>query len=357
MKKVKQRRFEYDLIRSMAMFLVILFHFNYTLMLHEIEGSFVIVHMGSNATIGGTALFIMLSGSVSCISFGGAGKGQSGLKHVLTYYGKRLLAMLPTLYVAYALVFLIFVQNKGDYGSNFYLTLLGLDGYFSMYGVPTSYLVGEWFLGAILILYILFPLLYKLISRYPRVTAVVAVIWLIVLIQCWKGPRLVSSLAAYQIVGFMAGIYYELYGRNLARRQLPAILLITMVITWIRQPFDNAYSQMIQGACFFVLLAYLGEYMQKNSHKWMEILRRVVAVCAKYSYAACLVHHVVINFMLRDYWSCAQSWGWYMGMFICTLAAIAVFSVPVQLLGSWLGKGIKKLCSACVQSGKTISTR
>ena len=40
------------------------------------------------------------------------------------------------------------------------LTALGLDGYLAEYGVPTYHLgVGEWFVGCLVLMYLVFPLL------------------------------------------------------------------------------------------------------------------------------------------------------------------------------------------------------
>lgn len=53
---------------------------------------------------------------------------------------------------------------------SFLWTITGLDGYASLFGIQSHYLVGEWFIGMILVLYIVFPVLYALVKRYPANT-------------------------------------------------------------------------------------------------------------------------------------------------------------------------------------------
>lgn len=56
----------------------------------------------------------------------------------------------------------------------FVLTLIGMDGYLSEYG-SGFYVLGEWFLGFIVLFYIIFPLLRYLLKKNELV------MWIIVL--------------------------------------------------------------------------------------------------------------------------------------------------------------------------------
>ena len=87
------------------------------------------------------------------------------------YYEKRFLRIYPMFWIAYTTLFLYnFYCNKHiPYLNNFKLIIsyLGMDGYLS-YLIPNFYIIGEWFLGAIILIYILFPVLRYLSNRYPR---------------------------------------------------------------------------------------------------------------------------------------------------------------------------------------------
>ena len=66
---------------------------------------------------------------------------------------------------------------------SFLWTITGLDGYASLFGIQSHYLVGEWFIGMILVLYIVFPVLYALVKRYPKPTLIAAILYYLVMVQ------------------------------------------------------------------------------------------------------------------------------------------------------------------------------
>lgn len=79
------------------------------------------------------------------------------------FYFKRWKSIFPSFYLCWAFFFIekVFLTKKILWGGNpikFLFTLIGIDGYF-LYKIPNYYLVGEWFLGAIIMLYLLYPLL------------------------------------------------------------------------------------------------------------------------------------------------------------------------------------------------------
>ena len=79
------------------------------------------------------------------------------------YYIKRWKSIYPMFYIAYLS---FFIGKLFYYGTPFYkdkkwsyiFTILGFDGYLYS-NTTTYYILGEWFLGAIIILYILFPVI------------------------------------------------------------------------------------------------------------------------------------------------------------------------------------------------------
>ena len=76
-----------------------------------------------------------------------------------------------------------FVEHTVSYGAwwtgipsyRFIYTLLGVDGYLSAYQ-RNFYLIGEWFLGALVLCYIFFPFLRWLVKHIPFTTAAVLLV-------------------------------------------------------------------------------------------------------------------------------------------------------------------------------------
>lgn len=86
---------------------------------------------------------------------------MGGGRTLKDYYKKRFLAIFPLFWLAYLFAFLEHFYHSKSMPNvpkiTFLLTVIGMDGYLYDY-VKNFYMIGEWFLGAIIILYILFPL-------------------------------------------------------------------------------------------------------------------------------------------------------------------------------------------------------
>ena len=85
------------------------------------------------------------------------------------FYYKRWKSILIPYYISFIYFFFIesLRRKKLLYNRNrkmFIFNILGLDGYLN-YRFKTFYLVGEWFLGAIIIIYIMFPIILIIINK------------------------------------------------------------------------------------------------------------------------------------------------------------------------------------------------
>lgn len=159
---MKKRLLYLDVCRFWAVFLVIIYHIDVHMTNYNITSirSFTI----HNNYFTGVTLFIIISGLSLTM----------GLKNKkvnwLSFYKKRILSVLPLLYIAYTIqYFRLFILYKSSplTGEKWRIifTLMGLDGYLSNL-TPTFYLgIGEWFIGMILLFYIVFPFFYYLLKE------------------------------------------------------------------------------------------------------------------------------------------------------------------------------------------------
>ena len=161
-----KRRSELDDIRACAFLLIFLFHFNQMLNTYQIDT--IPLFLRTNGwTLGslGVGLFLMLSGYVLPNSF-----ERGGLK-LTTFYKKRFFAIFPLFYACYFIAYLWIDLPAGHFfAKNQIWSILGFDGFLTMRGFNTSYRIGEWYLGVILIYYLLFPFLSKAIKKAPLIT-------------------------------------------------------------------------------------------------------------------------------------------------------------------------------------------
>lgn len=97
-----KRYIEYDLIRAVAMILIVLYHMNCEWMVRDITSPLLFVHIARNGNLGwqGVSLFILISGASQCISF-------DRCKDLKTYYKKRWWGIFPSFYLAYFFCYLL----------------------------------------------------------------------------------------------------------------------------------------------------------------------------------------------------------------------------------------------------------
>ena len=156
-------------------------HFNAT-----VTGYFTLPHKLFTSTLPlgiylgdfGSSLFFIVSGASLALTV-------PAEQNPAQFYKRRARAVYPLFWLAWFVVFSYrFVAHPGSFGGartvTLVLTLLGLDNFAVAAGwVGTDFAcVGEWFLGSILFLYLLFPLLQRGLRKRPWLT------WALTLAVC-----------------------------------------------------------------------------------------------------------------------------------------------------------------------------
>ena len=168
----KPRVFYLDLIRALAALLIVLAHFNHHL--DERGGGYVLTREPFGISVGalGVSLFLIISGAALTLTY----RRPIDLKK---FYRKRFLNIYPMFWTAWVLATLYLTliseraaPNVGP-ARTFIFTLLGIDGLALNFHFRTMYLLGEWFIGFIILYYVVFPLILWAIDRFPVVTGVV----------------------------------------------------------------------------------------------------------------------------------------------------------------------------------------
>lgn len=282
----KPRLFYLDLIRTVALISILIIHFNAT-----VTGYFTLPHKLFTSTLPfgiylgdfGSTLFFIVSGASLC---------YTAPEHldVNAFYKKRVRAVYPMFWLAWLLCFSIrFVTRPGYYAGartiTLVLTVLGLDNFAVAAGwVGQDFAcVGEWFLGSILFLYLLFPILLRGCRKRPWLTfAVVCVIGTAVHLAGWD-----ARLVAIHLPEFFLGMLLVVISR---KRQvlLAAAAAVLLVVQSLLGGWDTKIVCALFGAVVFVLLILVANLIA------FAPVRRLCALLGKYSYAVFLVHHVII---------------------------------------------------------------
>ena len=175
MEQKKERLFYLDFIRVVAMMLVVIYHF-----FKHFDISFNIsafnplklefIHL--NLGFLGVTLFFIISGASLMYNY-------SEKIDYKRYFKRRFKSIYPMFWIAYTVAFLYNFIANGNIDdtiprSRLILSFLGIDGYFQ-YLAPNFYILGEWFLGAIIFIYIIFPLYRKLLKKNKTLTLIVLI--------------------------------------------------------------------------------------------------------------------------------------------------------------------------------------
>ena len=113
------------------------------------------------------------------------------------FYYKRWKSILVPYYVCFIYFYFSESFHKKKiifYGKwrMFLLNIFGLDGFFS-YRIRTNYLVGEWFLGAIIIIYLFFPIISFLTNKISIFINITFLFILYFLMYKWKNFFIISQ--------------------------------------------------------------------------------------------------------------------------------------------------------------------
>ena len=274
-------------------------HFNAT-----VTGYFTLPHKLFTSTLPlgiylgdfGSSLFFIVSGASLALTVPAE---QSPAQ----FYKRRARAVYPLFWLAWFVVFSYrFVAHPGSFGGartvTLVLTLLGLDNFAVAAGwVGTDFAcVGEWFLGSILFLYLLFPLLQRGLRKRPWLT------WALTLAVCIPVHLLSwdARLVAVHIPEFLFGMTFL----------------------------------MLAGRTRYILAPLL-------DRPWP---RAVGAQLAKTSYAVFLVHHVLIQELAAHFDLAVLSRRDTAFLFVVYLAATFAAAHALLWLQRTMRTGLAALC-------------
>ena len=285
----KERLFYLDFVRAIAVVSILMTHFNarYLYLVPPMPEKAVITTMVSNIYIGnwGVSLFFIISGSALMYVY------QDKLE-LKKFYKKRFLSIYPMFWMAYIIAFAYFcVKNHMMPGAgtpkvNFIFTILGLDGMLAAY-IPTFYILGEWFLGTIILMYLLFPLLRTGVNQKPVLTA--AAVLVIYAVMFLLEDRVnISIIVLTRLPEIVFGMYFVRWGKKVDWKMALSAFLILIVNGVVAPSWSSMLQTTYVGIASFIVLVFLSYYLKFSAcEKFCDVI-------SKYSYAIFLVHHVII---------------------------------------------------------------
>lgn len=353
--KQSKKVFRYDLIRAVAMLFVIMVHYNEMLKEYEIESPLYFTQTGPNMSFSqvGVCLFLLLSGALSAKSLERCLHADQGAapKGVLNYYKKRFLSLMPAYYAAYIFAFLL-AYLPGTPMPNKYMlfSLFGLDGYLLNKGVPVFYLVGEWFVGMILICYVVCPLLYLAVRRYPRIFAGVLLVYYVLIVSFFPLPWTKETDVLVRVVDFAAGMYLGLYLKRVPGKTVAVCLALTAVLSIVKlpvKPFDTMFVVLVQGMAAYLVLFWLGDRLEGISARGIQAVKKVISVWAGVSYAVYLVHLVAFRNCLYSLKGMQINGSFSVRMIVYCFCIMMIMGIFIHCTGNCISGAIERMAAAC----------
>ena len=338
----KPRLFYLDWIRAIAAILIVVTHFNNP----YLEPMRFFVNRPFGIYIGGlgVSLFLIISGAALMYNY-----GDRESLDLRTFYTKRAKTLYPMFWVAFIVAnILLFIRNNGyifvpRHKITAIFSLFGMDGYAAAFGVGTFYVLGEWFLGFIILFYIVFPLLRVGVNKMPIATlCIVLALYAatVAFFTFYQIPRVPSDiLLTTRLPELVFGMIFVKFIKKVPH-WLAAISFVILAAQQLTHILKDNIAVTVVGIFAFLLLSYIGELVK--SFKPLSACTKFISA---YSYPIFLVHHVLIMqvfTVIYPVW--LNRWQAY-GLLIAEFVVILVLSVILKRFTNLIVGFVSKCCA------------
>lgn len=338
----KPRLFYLDWIRAIAAILIVVTHFNNP----YLEPTRFFVNRPFGIYIGGlgVSLFLIISGAALMYNY-----GDRESLDLRTFYTKRAKTLYPMFWVAFVVAnILLFIRNNGyifvpRHKITAIFSLFGMDGYASAFGVGTFYTLGEWFLGFIILFYIVFPLLRVGVNKMPIATVCIVLTLYaatVAFFTFYQIPRVPSDiLLTTRLPELVFGMIFVKFIKKVPH-WLAAISFVILALQQLTHILKDNIAVTVVGILAFLLLSYIGELVK--SFKPLSTCTKFISA---YSYPIFLVHHVLIMqvfTVIYPVW--LNRWQAY-GLLIAEFVVILVLSVMLKRFTNLIVGFASKCCA------------
>lgn len=233
-------------------------------------------------------------------------------------------------WITYMITFLIQkIVYRASYAGipkqNFVYTILGFDSYFFI-TKQTFVIVGEWFLGCIILVYILFPLLRWGVNKHPGTFTAALILLYLLAIVCYQTGLSKSELVVTRLPEVFFGMIYMKYFRKTNWKVALGALAVLIANTILAPAFSSNIQTTYIGIAAFLVLTFIAKYLKCG------VVKAICSFLSRYSYAIFLIHHFIIYKITDkvDFYkiSTAESYG----VFAICVGVIIVASVVLQLI-------------------------
>lgn len=336
-----------DIIRIFACLCILIIHFNASVSGWDLYNSFKFPnHLIPNNVLGGVYLgdlgvgiFFILSGA--CLQFTSRFVGKLTAQGCFKFWKKRAYSIYPAFWIAFVFATAIhFIWYKGMSMSgwkSFLASLLGLDGYLGfMIGKGGGfYQVGEWFLGCIIIIYLLYPVLSYLFEKFPTLLTIVIFSGYFCLI-----PYMSKHWFFLVLPYFLSGMIFSRYLFNYKSTVLLGITLFLLIVRLVwGDRIIGPNITLITSWVVFVLVFVVSEFIEKEFDGAItENIRKSIERMSILTYPAFLIHHKLISLLAPLFNLSEFPYRYTVMLFIIYMSIIYILSVVLDRTSKSLGQ-------------------
>lgn len=323
---MKERIDSFDFMRSVTAFIIVIYHFAGICHGMPQYADFPLLYEHANGVWGESTsvnIFFMLSGASLLYNY-----EKIQWKDLKKYYFGRFRGIFPMFYMIWLFLFYLRAAERRSLFYNgspksMILTLFGMDGYLSYRFPENYYRIGEWFLGALVLLYILYPLLTWCIAHCQILTTLVlggltlSLHWSPSIFMIQRERNLITCLLAFWL-GMMFMKHREIFDR-LWLGVLAGILALFMLLVHI--PIDSFLVVQAIYVCLFLAFYTLGKYVMQ-----IDAVAGFFRYTGKISYAIFLLQHVVMSQVLHMFENYELTVPQEFGLLLVTFVIIYIFA-------------------------------
>ena len=298
--EVKKRLYYLDIIKLCALVLVFVCHYTRSLesrgvgfVCKVLPDSIFHLYIGSF----GVTLFFIASGASLMYVY------QEKL-NVKNYFKKRFLGIYPMFWIAIIVATCISMfRNIGIDPSipkgRIIYSILGWDGNALWWGA-NFYQLGEWFLGVIMCLYLLFPLLRKCVLRRPVLTTGAAGVIVVLSMLFFHSTLPLECFVLARMMEFVLGMLFIRYLAPFDNRCAVAGIVGVVGLAAAAVIDLSKYNIMLQillvGASAFCLFSWIAKKIS-----FLNIVKKLSGICAKYCFPFFLTHHYLLEWLTQRF--------------------------------------------------------
>lgn len=278
------------------------------------RGNFKLLFKTANSSFGFIFVTAFFNISGACLYY-----NYPIVKSKIIFYFKRWKSIFPPYYLCYLYFYieltirfhgLLFKKNL----SKIYFTILGLDGYL-LYKIKTCYLIGEWFLGAIIIIYLIYPFIAFIYSKNYYISFLMICILNISMYYKQffiidRSRNIITCITSFYFG--MTTIKFKKY--FFANNNSFLISLIIFIVLSTVKIYSSIIIYQMQGFSLFIILTKIGKYLTQKKYE------RIFIKISNLSYSIYLLHHRIII----DILSVNNPFKWYSHILVLSLILLLI---------------------------------